>query len=293
MNVQEYHEALTCKVTGTWNLHHAAVQAQHSLDFFTMLSSISGIVGTAGQANYCAGNSFQDAFAQYRHSLGLPAHTVDLGIIEDVGYMSEHQDLTDRVRSRSKLPGISEKQLHEILKFSILQQQQQPQAADGGGLGNRDLESSTQMITGLPYPLPPDSPVLQSDMRFSSLAVSSTLAHSDSSGAAGMAGGDTADGELRVFEAMRKAAVPAEKLVPEVVRLVGRQFVRSLGLTADMEESKPLSSFGIDSLAAVDLRNWVKVHLKTELTTLEVLNSESLGALCEKIVGRLLEPEKS
>ncbi|KAK7912259.1 Fumagillin dodecapentaenoate synthase [Apiospora marii] len=275
MTVQEYHEALTCKVTGTWNLHHAAAQTQHSLDFFTMLSSISGIVGTAGQANYCAGNSFQDAFAQYRHSLGLPAHTIDLGIVEDVGYMSEHQDLTDRVRSRSKLPGISEQQLHEILKFSILQQQQQ------------------QMITGLPYPLPPDSPVLQSDMRFSSLAVSSTLAHSNPSDAADLAGGDPADSELRVFEAMRKAGVPADKLVPEVVRLVGRQFVRSLGLTADMEESKPLSSFGIDSLAAVDLRNWVKVHLKTELTTLEVLNSESLGALCQKIVGRILEPEKS
>lgn len=85
MTVREYHEALTCKVTGTWNIHHAAAQTQHSLDFFTMLSSISGIVGTAGQTNYCAGNSFQDAFALYRHSLGLPAHTIDLGIVEDVG----------------------------------------------------------------------------------------------------------------------------------------------------------------------------------------------------------------
>lgn len=208
--------------------------------------------------------------------------------------MSEHQDLTDRVRSRSKLPGISEKQLHEILKLSILQQQQQSQAAEGGGFGIKGFESRSQIITGLSFPLPPDSPVLQSDLRFSSLAVSLTPAHSNSADAEDVAGeGDPADSELRVFEAMRKAALPAEKLVPEVVRLVGRQFVSSLGLTTDMEKSKPLSSFGIDSLAAVNLRNWVKVHLKTELTTLEVLNAESLGALCERIVGKLLEAEKS
>ncbi|KAK7959096.1 Beta-ketoacyl synthase [Apiospora aurea] len=153
MTVQEYHEAIRCKVTGTWNIHNAAAQTQNSLDFFNMLSSISGIIGTAGQANYCAGNSFQDAFALYRHSLGLPAHTVDLGIIEDVGYMSEHQDLTDRVRSRSKLPGINEQQLHDILKFSIIQQQRtQPQVADREYFGKTRPDSSTQLITGLPLP---------------------------------------------------------------------------------------------------------------------------------------------
>ena len=64
------------------------------LDFFTMLSSVSGVVGQKGQANYAAGNVFLDNFSAYRHKLSLPACSVDLGAIEDVGYISEHSDLT-------------------------------------------------------------------------------------------------------------------------------------------------------------------------------------------------------
>ncbi|TVY37829.1 Fumagillin dodecapentaenoate synthase [Lachnellula subtilissima] len=70
MHVSDYHGALACKVQGTWNLHNVAEKLGLKLDFFTMLSSISGVVGQKGQANYTAGNAFLDAFASYRHGLG-------------------------------------------------------------------------------------------------------------------------------------------------------------------------------------------------------------------------------
>ncbi|KAK4156109.1 hypothetical protein C8A00DRAFT_41378 [Chaetomidium leptoderma] len=271
MTLQEFQDALASKFAGTRNLHAAAaeqVAGARKLDFFTMLSSISGVVGTAGQANYAAGNSFQDAFARYRHSLGLAAHTVDLGIVDDVGYMSEHQALTDRVRSRSQLSGISESQLHDLLKWSILQQT--------AGLSR---ESASQMVTGLPFPLPEDSPLL-ADKRFHSL-----LVPQQSRVATRFEGIDA----VHAFQMLRKASpsLPAEGLVAEAVKLVNQQMVRVLGLSADMEPSKPLSSYGIDSLAAVDVRNWFKVRLGVELTTLDVLNAPSLEALCAKVVERL------
>lgn len=275
MTQQEYHEALASKLAGTWNLHTAAAElssTSQKLDFFTMLSSISGVVGTAGQANYAAGNSFQDAFARYRHSLGLAAHTVDLGIVQDVGYMSEHQALTDRVRSRSQLSGINERQLHEIIRLSILQQTV--------GL-NPDPQSRSQMITGLPFPLPEDSPVL-ADRRFHSLLRPKHSQDNTGSGAA-----DKGEG-VHVFQAMVKAGLPSEKLVGEAIKLVNKQMVRVLGLSADMEASKSLSSYGIDSLAAVDLRNWFKTRLGAELTTLDVLNASSLEGLCGKVVDKLV-----
>ncbi|GAW10791.1 hypothetical protein ANO14919_001260 [Xylariales sp. No.14919] len=95
--IQDCRDALACKVWGTWNLHMAVEQAHQTLLLPHHPVSISGI---AGQANYAVGNSFQDAFASYRHSLGLTAHTVDLGVVEGVSYMSEHQSLADRVQSR-------------------------------------------------------------------------------------------------------------------------------------------------------------------------------------------------
>jgi hypothetical protein len=63
MTIDEYHGALACKLQGTWNLHNTALEQNLSLDFFTLLSSISGVVGQKGQANYAAGNAVLDAFA--------------------------------------------------------------------------------------------------------------------------------------------------------------------------------------------------------------------------------------
>lgn len=268
MTLQEYLEAVSCKHAGTWNLHLAAAEQTHDkLEFFTMLSSISGIVGTAGQSNYASGGSFQDSFALYRRSLGLAAQSVDLGVVEEVGYLSEHQSVSDRVIRRSGLAGINERQLHEIIKFSILQQRLV-----------LNPESAAQMITGLPFPMPEDSPLL-GDLRFRSL----TMPHHSKSTDAGVR---DPDDEIRAFGAMVKAALPAKRLVPVAVKLLNEQIVRILGLATNVEESKPLSGYGIDSLAAVDLRNWLKTCLGVEISTLDVLNAASLKALCEHIVGR-------
>jgi acyl transferase domain-containing protein/NADPH:quinone reductase-like Zn-dependent oxidoreductase len=51
MTVEEFHASIACKVQGTWNLHTAAHDLNLDLSFFTMLSSISGLVGQKGQAN--------------------------------------------------------------------------------------------------------------------------------------------------------------------------------------------------------------------------------------------------
>lgn len=289
MTLQEWHEALACKLAGTWNVHQAAKEqengARKKLEFFTMLSSISGVVGTASQANYAAGNAFQDAFALHRHSLGLAAHSVNLGVIEDVGYLSQDETLSNRLKSRSGLSSIGEHQLHEILKMSILQQiTGGVRAASQGGRG------PAQMITGLPFPLPEDSPLL-GDVRFHSL-----LAPRAEDSAQEIATGSTKDSEsdaVRAFHAMLRASLPADRLLPEAIKLINKHMVRSLGLAGDVEASKPLNSYGIDSLAAVDLRNWVKTRLGAELTTLDVLNAASLRALCTKVVERALEAAKT
>lgn len=73
MTSREFHETITCKVKGTWNLHHASLSQPTPLDFFTLLSSISRVIGQKRQANYAAANMFPDSFASYRQGLGLPA----------------------------------------------------------------------------------------------------------------------------------------------------------------------------------------------------------------------------
>jgi hypothetical protein len=95
MTLDQYNAAIRPKVHGSWNLHKSL---GNDLDFFVMLSSLSGVVGFASQCNYAAGGTFQDALARYRASTGLHGASIDIGIVQSVGYVAENQGTAERLR---------------------------------------------------------------------------------------------------------------------------------------------------------------------------------------------------
>lgn len=82
MSYEDWVTATKPKIQGSWNLHELMPK---NLDFFVFLSSCAGIIGARGQANYNAGNGFQDALAQHRRSKGLAGVSLDLGPILGAG----------------------------------------------------------------------------------------------------------------------------------------------------------------------------------------------------------------
>lgn len=64
MNIEDWNPVTRPKVHGTWNLHNATLASGCNLDFLLLFSSLSGIVGQVGQANYASANTFLDAFVQ-------------------------------------------------------------------------------------------------------------------------------------------------------------------------------------------------------------------------------------
>lgn len=266
MTIKEYHTTIESKVQGTWNLHNVALEENLSLDFFTMLSSVSGVVGQKGQANYAAANVFLDAFAIYRQRLGLKACSVDLGAIEDIGYMHEHKELVVALDAEAWTP-INEALFHKILRFSIIQQISPINKA------------SAQLITSIAVPQQASSKLLV-DARFGGLCFG------DSSSAKSTEGKDGSK-EIQAFFLMLQSQADSSSIRDLAVEIVNRQFMTSLRLSEPMEPGKPLSSYGLDSLAAVEFRNWARMELGAELTTLDITNAKSLISLCEKIISKI------
>jgi acyl transferase domain-containing protein/acyl carrier protein len=91
MDQQSIEAVLRAKVTGAWIVHE--LSSQMNLDFFLCLSSIASVWGSKGQGHYAAANHFLDTLAHYRHKLGLPGLTVNLGPFLDGG-MTSTDDLT-------------------------------------------------------------------------------------------------------------------------------------------------------------------------------------------------------
>lgn len=276
MALAEYHEALQCKVRGTWNLHESAESLGLKLESFTLLSSLSGIIGHIGQANYAAGNVFLDAFAAYRQARSQPACSIDLGISEDAGVIAESAKLKDSVDSRM-YRGLNEGQLRKILYFALLQQKKHLTAT-------HDLDHSP-MITGLVAPQPDDS-ILKTDARFSAL-FSGQKGSGDHATGPGESGSANTDVQALLLLLRAESAERAAKL-QAVVDVVNGCFMRVLRLSEPMDAGRPISIYGTDSLAAVEVRNWIRAELGVLVTTLDIMSATSLTSFCDKILVKLL-----
>ncbi|KAI0181289.1 hypothetical protein GGR52DRAFT_583703 [Hypoxylon sp. FL1284] len=278
MTLDDFRMAIHAKVEGTKNLHQASEETQKQpLQFFTMLSSIAGIIGNKGQSNYAAANAFLDAFASYRQSLGLRAHSIDLGVIEDIGYVAEQGSTMASRFDRRFFTPINEAILCKILTYSILQQD------DSAPL---NAMSRTQMITGIGYPLPSDASESLSDPRFGFL-FNSRAAGDDTTGEMSDDGnGGQVDQAIQRFRLLRKSGGDTPNLKEACLEMLSAQVNRTLGLETDLDADRSLAAYGLDSLSAVDLRNWICTKLGAELSTLDV-NTSSLVALCEKLISKL------
>ncbi|KAI0485708.1 putative polyketide synthase [Xylaria cf. heliscus] len=276
MTHDDYHITLYPKIAGTWNLHNAALSEQtEPLDFFTMLSSISSVVGNKGQANYAAANSFLDAFARYRLARGLRAHTVNLGVIEDVGYVAEQGGGLELRFDKRQWTPINEGMLRRILTYSVFQQSSSPLNAASIG----------QLITGLAYPLVARNSDLAEEPRFGYLF--SGADSQENTGEESEEGDDQIAQAIRVFGAMHTSGADTIALEKAALSLLTDQTAKLLRLETEMEPGKPLMAYGLDSLAAVELRGWVRQKLGAELSTLDITNANSLYDLSAKLVSKL------
>jgi NADPH:quinone reductase-like Zn-dependent oxidoreductase/aryl carrier-like protein len=245
---------LAPKVGGTWNLH--AQTLRRPLDFFVMFSSLSSVFGHAGQANYAAANAFLDAVAWYRRSRGLPALTINWGYIGEVGYLARHHELGERLKRQ----GVLSIDIAEALA-ALEKAMQREQIQASVMRFDRSLWRGLG-VTG---------------------RVSPRLAHLCRQAEAGP--GSARQPGLSGRGAVSAAAPEARRGVLEA--LLREKVARVLATVPErLEVDRPLLQLGLDSLMAVELRNWIEGELRVNLPVVELMRSPSLALLADLLAER-------
>ncbi|KYG03732.1 hypothetical protein BE21_50160 [Sorangium cellulosum] len=93
-----FRKVMAPKVQGALHLH--ALTREAPLSFFVLYASGVGLLGSPGQGNYAAANTFLDALAHHRRAQGLPALSVDWGLFAEVGLAAAQADRGARLVSR-------------------------------------------------------------------------------------------------------------------------------------------------------------------------------------------------
>ncbi|KAF2875795.1 polyketide synthase [Massariosphaeria phaeospora] len=261
MTYDMWTKALEPKVDGTWNLHNTL----ENLDFFVMFSSVSGVMGQFGQANYAAANTFLDTFVQYRHNLGLPASVIDLGIMEDVGFVAESDNLLDYFKFLSA-DILTERDIFDIIRLAVVRSLPGPSTA-GEGYSN-----ASQFAPGVRSHLPLDDPnnrvIWKRDRRF---AIARTIGVDSGSSSATT---DSLKSFVSRIASSGATALEDAEAVEYLSNEIGKMLFGFLMRNADdMDIDEPLSTIGLDSLVGIELRNWAKHQLGYEISILEMMQS--------------------
>lgn len=284
MSFDDWQIATGPKVQGTWNLHHVLPQ---DLDFFILFSSYSGIVGQWGQANYAAANTFLDAFVQHRNRNGQAASVIDVGVMGELGFVWQNRDILELFR-KSGMRILREEDLLDAMHLAM--QRSKPAVEAAGPSYTNPSQILLGLVTTVPVAAPSNRVVWKKDARAAvyhnmhRVAETSAKAGLEQNSIVGLLAA-VAD-RPQVLEQEGTAAIVAKA----VAQALANFLIKDEG-TIHVEHSP--EAVGVDSLVAMELRNWIRQQLGVEIGVMAIVQSASLLALGAAICAALAEQHVS
>ena len=252
------------KIQGSWNLHELAPK---DLDFFVMLSSVSGISGNGAQSNYAAANTYQDGLAHYRHSQGLAACALDLGAIAGVGWLAENGNIDNSYKADWDRISLQPPELYSLVisamtgysenefRFPV----QMVTGAGTGGIG----QQMEHLKTSSAFDDPKYFYLRKLDVKGVMQSVEDTLS------------------ELKTALTAATSLAHAAELIEGALAF---KLGKSLSMPVeDIDTSKAIHSYGVDSLVAIEMRNWIFKELKSQVSVFDVQSKVPITQFAVKI----------
>ncbi|WP_229852086.1 type I polyketide synthase, partial [Streptomyces roseolus] len=245
------------KVDAAWNLHE--LTRDLDLTAFVVYSSIAGLLGTAGQANYSAGNTFLDALAAHRRAQGLPGLSLAWGLWAESSELSGGLSEVDLQRmARSGLLPLGTAEAMELFDAApatgeaVLAVNRIDLAALRGGSGDQPLPMLRALVPAAPR-----------------------------------RAGSASHGDAALAE--RLAPLTPAQRDAALLDLVRAQVAGVLGHAdpSAIDADRAFQELGFDSLTAVELRNRLNAASGLRLSTTLVFDHPNPGALAAHLRDQL------
>jgi NADPH:quinone reductase-like Zn-dependent oxidoreductase/NAD(P)-dependent dehydrogenase (short-subunit alcohol dehydrogenase family)/acyl carrier protein/SAM-dependent methyltransferase len=249
---EHFLEVCRPKVLGALGLHHATRRTR--LDTLCFVSSVSSLLGNAGQASYGMANAFLDQLALARREAGRPASSVNLGPLSEVGFLADKpkvRAIINRMGTNFVPTQIAVKALENVTVMGLVR------------VGVFDM----------------DWRVWRDQMRFSE--VPTKLAQVVSA----QAGNETTANRIDIRQILERAD-PGEwlALMEDYVRGVVASILTVEPATVDPTAN--LASHGLDSLSSVEMGLTIERGLGLSLQVEDVGDIRSVRAVAKYLVNR-------
>jgi polyene macrolide polyketide synthase len=244
------------KAMAAWHLHE--LTKEMGLSRFVLFSSVAGVLGGPGQANYAAASVFLDALAAHRHAEGLAATSLAwgaLGVESNLLAEAEREEMTERVRLRAGLVPMSRERALAIF--------------DTAGALGESLLVPVEFDWTVLRARAKDGPVAPLFRDFLRVAVRSESEKSSL--------------------VKRLAGVPEAEREALVVELVRGHAAAVLGHASAeaVEPDRAFQELGFDSLAAVELRNRLSASTALRLSPTLVFDYPSAAAIAAYLLAEI------
>ena len=241
------------KAYGAWLLHEGT--KNDKLDCFVMFSSVSSIFGNPAQGNYGAANAFLDALAHHRRLLGLPALTMNWGVLGGEGYVARNERVAEFL-ARQGTTELSPGEVVSLLESSLAAGNTQVVAIRVDWAKWRQFFRSAQ-----------ENPLLER-------ILAAVEGQSE--------GGVTSDWRQKI-----ESASPEEKegVISQAVREVVGSVLRVK--PDSLRDDQPLTDLGLDSLMGVEIENSLEAAIGVALPPTSLMRARTIGQIATLIAGHM------
>jgi acyl carrier protein len=227
---------------------------------------VAGISGARGDSGYAAGNTFLDGLARYRNAIGEKAVSLDLGLFLSAGYLHENEQVREYFLSNNVLRPLSESDLHALLDIYC----------------NHSLKSipmdKSQTVVGI-------TPIVREKGAGTTDWLRRPFArHINMSG---LGASNASKGGKTNFAELFASAKSMKELSGVIAQRMKTKLSQMLSISVDeLDLDKPIHQYGVDSLTAVELRNWFGREMRADVAVFDILGGTSIASVVALAAGR-------